>query len=64
MFRPPQRSLAIPFSMPPGAENTEVVLLTSPMAWLYWKDYLGLDPDEAAATAGWAIKALASRAGQ
>jgi AcrR family transcriptional regulator len=36
------------------------LLLTSPMAWLYWHDYLGLDPDEAAATAGWAIKALAA----
>jgi len=35
-----------------------VLLLTSPMAWLYWKDYLGLDPADAAATAGWAIKAL------
>jgi len=28
------------------------------MAWLYWKDYLGLDTADAAATAGWAIKAL------
>jgi AcrR family transcriptional regulator len=37
-----------------------VLLLTSPMAWLYWKDYLGLDPADAAATAGWAIKALAA----
>lgn len=36
-----------------------VLLLTSPMAWLYWKDYLGLDPDDAAATAGWAIRTLA-----
>jgi AcrR family transcriptional regulator len=36
-----------------------VLLLTSPMAWLYWKDYLGLDPADAAATAGWAIKTLA-----
>jgi len=35
-----------------------MLLLTSPMAWLYWKDYLGLDPADAAATAGWAIKAL------
>jgi hypothetical protein len=35
-----------------------VLLLTSPMAWLRWKDYLGLDPADAAATAGWAIKAL------
>jgi len=37
-----------------------VLLLTSPMAWLYWKDYLGLDPAAAAETAGWAIKTLAS----
>jgi AcrR family transcriptional regulator len=36
-----------------------VLLLTSPMAWLYWKDYLGLDPAAAAHTAGWAIKTLA-----
>jgi hypothetical protein len=36
-----------------------VLLLTSPMAWLYWKDYLGLDPAAAADTAGWAIKTLA-----
>ncbi len=35
-----------------------VLLLTSPMAWLYWKDYLGLDPAAAAETAGWAIKTL------
>ncbi len=39
-----------------------MLLLTSPIAWLYWKDYLGLGPEEAAATAGWAIKALASPA--
>ena len=37
-----------------------ILLLTSPMAWLYWKDYLGLNPATAAATAGWAIKSLAS----
>ncbi|HYB86199.1 MAG TPA: helix-turn-helix domain-containing protein [Streptosporangiaceae bacterium] len=37
-----------------------VLLLTSPMAWLYWNDYLGLDPAAAAATAGWAIKTLTS----
>jgi AcrR family transcriptional regulator len=36
-----------------------VLLLTSPMAWLYWKDYLGLEPAAAAATAGWAIKTIA-----
>ena len=39
-----------------------VLLLTSPMAWLYWKDYLGLDPAVAAETAGWAIKALTRQA--
>jgi AcrR family transcriptional regulator len=39
-----------------------VLLLTSPMAWLYWKDYLGLQPAAAAATAGWAIKTLAGEA--
>jgi AcrR family transcriptional regulator len=40
-----------------------MLLLTSPMAWLYWHDYLGLDPDEAAETAAWAIRALAAAAG-
>jgi hypothetical protein len=35
-----------------------VVLLTSPMAWLYWNDYLGLEPATAADTASWAIKTL------
>jgi AcrR family transcriptional regulator len=35
-----------------------VLLLTSPMAWLYWNDYLDLDPASAATTAGWAIKTL------
>jgi AcrR family transcriptional regulator len=39
-----------------------VLLLTSPMAWLYWKDYLGLEPAAAAATAGWAIRTLAGAA--
>jgi AcrR family transcriptional regulator len=39
-----------------------LLLLTSPMAWLYWKDYLGLDLDAAAETARWAIKALAGPA--
>jgi hypothetical protein len=38
-----------------------VLLLTSPMAWLYWKDYLGLESADAAATAGWAIKTLGAR---
>jgi AcrR family transcriptional regulator len=41
---------------------TTVLLLTSPMAWLYWNDYLGLEPATAAATAGWAIKTLAEAA--
>lgn len=31
------------------------LLLSSPIAWLYWQDYLGLDPDQAAATAAWAL---------
>jgi AcrR family transcriptional regulator len=35
-----------------------VLLLTSPMAWLYWKDYIGLEPAAAAHTTGWAIKTL------
>jgi len=39
-----------------------VLLLTSPMAWLYWKDYLGLDQAAAATTAGWAIRTLAAAA--
>ncbi len=38
------------------------MLLTSPIAWLYWKDYLGLEPAAAADTAGWAIKTLAGAA--
>jgi hypothetical protein len=36
-----------------------VLLLTSPMVWLYWKDCLGLDPAAAAETAGWAINTAA-----
>jgi AcrR family transcriptional regulator len=40
-----------------------VLLLTSPMAWMYWNDYLGLSPAEAAQTAGWAIHALAAATG-
>ena len=39
-----------------------ILLLTSPMAWLYWKDYLGMEPAAAAETAGWAIKTLARAA--
>jgi AcrR family transcriptional regulator len=39
-----------------------VLLLTSPMAWMYWKDYLGLEPGEAAEVAGWAVQALSASA--
>jgi len=39
-----------------------VLLLTSPMAWLYWQDYLGLDPAAAADIAEWAISTLAGAA--
>jgi AcrR family transcriptional regulator len=39
-----------------------VLLLTSPMAWMYWKDYLGLEPDDAAKIAGWAVEALSRAA--
>ena len=35
------------------------LLLSSPMAWLSWRDYLGLSAHEAAETAGWAICRLA-----
>jgi hypothetical protein len=34
-----------------------MLLLDSPMAWLYWSDYLGLEPADAAAIVGWALKA-------
>jgi AcrR family transcriptional regulator len=34
------------------------LLLSSPLAWLYWHDYLGLSVNEAAETAGWAIRQL------
>ena len=49
----------------PGDQTAEflvrtVLLLTSPMAWLYWNDYLGMDPADAAETAGWAITKLAT----
>lgn len=37
-----------------------VLLATSPMALLYWQDYLGLTPDEAADAAGWLIAKVAS----
>lgn len=37
-----------------------LLLLSSPMAALYWKDYLGLSNDEAAQTAAWGIRALAA----
>lgn len=38
-----------------------VLLLTSPMAWLYWSDYLGLDAAAAAETATWMIQQLVAR---
>jgi AcrR family transcriptional regulator len=37
-----------------------LLLLSSPMAALYWKDYLGLSMDEAAQSAAWAIRVLAT----
>ena len=37
-----------------------VLLLTAPMAWLYWRDYLGLSTDAAADLAAWAIRRLAA----
>ena len=40
-----------------------LLLLSSPMAALYWKDYLGLSTDVAAQTAAWAIRALAAHRG-
>jgi AcrR family transcriptional regulator len=36
-----------------------VLLITSPMALLYWKDYLGISAHRAAATAAWMIRRLA-----
>jgi len=38
-----------------------VLLLTSPMPLLYWKDYLGLRHDQAADTAMWMVRALARK---
>jgi len=35
-----------------------LLLLTSPIAALYWKDYLGLTIEEAATTAAWGIRRL------
>lgn len=35
------------------------LLLTSPIAWLYWHDYLDLSPDAATDSARWALKQLA-----
>jgi len=35
-----------------------VLLVTSPMPLLYWKDYLGLGDEQAAATAAWMIRTL------
>ena len=40
-----------------------VLLLTSPLAALYWQDYLGLTPEEAARTAAWGIRRLAASRG-
>ncbi len=40
-----------------------MLLLSSPMAALYWKDYLGLSQDEAAQTAAWGIRTLAAHHG-
>ena len=50
---------------PSAAEHLPrlLLLLSSPMAALYWKDYLGLSKDEAAQTAAWGIRALAARPG-
>lgn len=39
------------------------LLLSSPMAWLYWRDYLGLDTEAAADTAAWAIQRLTTTEG-
>jgi hypothetical protein len=38
-----------------------LVLLSSPLAALYWKDYLGLDVDEAAEAAAAGIELIAER---
>jgi AcrR family transcriptional regulator len=35
-----------------------LLLLTSPQAWLFWHDQLGLTEEEAAGTAAWAIERL------
>ncbi len=37
-----------------------LLLLSSPIAALYWMDYLGLSLDEATQTAAWGIRALAA----
>jgi AcrR family transcriptional regulator len=37
-----------------------LLLLSSPMAALYWKDYLVLSINEAAQTAAWGVRALAA----
>ncbi len=34
------------------------LLLSSPMASLYWKDYLGLSADDSADVAGWALRLI------
>jgi AcrR family transcriptional regulator len=40
-----------------------LLLLSSPMAALYWKDYLGLPIDTIAHTAAWGIRTLAAHSG-
>lgn len=37
-----------------------LLLLTSPTSLLYWQDYLGVSVDDAATTAGWLIRRLAT----
>ena len=37
-----------------------VLLLTAPTSMLYWQDYLDISVEEAAATAGWLIRRLAT----
>jgi len=47
--------------LPPGEQEHVIrllLLLSSPMAMLYWNDYLGLTADEAARSAAWAITRL------
>jgi AcrR family transcriptional regulator len=59
------RAASAEVSDPETAEHLPrlLLLLSSPIAALYWKDYLGLSIDEAAKTAGWGIRALATHHG-